>query len=145
MALITASTAPSQFIVTTAQGCWGKGTTLAEACRNARLREYLRGESYADMLEYYLTVENGDVDWRDVHRECSPLTDDDFEPVEIFIYWWDSNGWEDFQICDMTGAVTFLGFKYEEDRAQAAFDESCISATWHNGRITPRTPNAKAA
>lgn len=145
MTLHTASKDPSQFIVTTAEGCWGKGTTLKEACRNARLLEYVRGDIYADLLEYYLTVENGDVDWRDVHRDCEALTDDDFEPVEIFIYWWDSDGWEDFQICDLTGSVTFLGFKYDQEQAQAAFDQSCIAATWHNGKITARQTNARAA
>ena len=135
----------SEFIVTTADGYWGKGATLLEACKNANLEEDSPAERSCETIEHWMHCEQKPIDWADVARQAKPADPEDFEPVEIFVYWWDQDLWENYQICHLTGGVSFTGYMGEPDEAQAAFDKHSFAATWHAGKITARQTNAKAA
>ena len=135
----------SKFIVTTSLGRWGTGATLLEACENARLNEDRPAERACGAIEYWMLTEEMPIDWADVAEEAEPIPLAEYDPVEIAVFYFDSERWEDYRICQLTGAVTFEGYKGDPDQSQATFDRSSFAATWHCGRITHRNPNAKAA
>ena len=134
-----------KFIVTTSEGRWGTGATLLEACRNARLTEERPAERVCDAIEYWMLIEQMPIDWADVAESSQPIPLAEYEPVEIAVFHFDPEQWEDYRICGVFGDVTFEGYKGDDDQSQAAFDRSCFAATWHCGRITHRNPTARAA
>ena len=135
----------SKFIVTTSLGRWGTGATLLEACENARLDEERPADRVCDLIEYFITIEQTSIDWAEVEQSAKPIPLSEYDPVEIAVFYFDPEHWEDYRICQLTGAVTFEGFKGDPDQSQASFDRSSFAATWHCGRITHRNPNARAA
>ena len=67
------------------------------------------------------------------------------ETVEIIIHYCDNRLWEGWTVDPIDGAVTFHGYRGGETGGEEAMRRATVSAYWCNGRITQRTPNAKAA
>lgn len=124
------------YIVVTNKNTWGKHESLDKALENARLHEETNTEFFAEgiqELEAYsmktavkVIHNDWDADRREPHVE-----------IDIIIYRFDDEHWEDYEISSIDGGMSFLGFKGDPVDRQEAFKNSYARATWINGKIVP--------
>tara|TARA_R110001606_G_scaffold76024_4_gene175882 strand:- start:2304 stop:2873 length:570 start_codon:yes stop_codon:yes gene_type:complete len=128
----------SLYIVVAANSCWGAAESLQEALGNACLREDTR------LSHFNWVVDQGELQelwdsWKDYGEEEWRLGPVD-KPVECAIYFLDSEIWEHWRICDMTGSLSAALKDPEVSPQQASkkLGEIQIRALFDNGVLKPR-------
>ena len=127
----------SLYVVVAANHCWGAAESLREALSNACLREHTR------LSHFDWVVDQGELQdlwdsWKDYGEEEWRLGPVD-KPVECAIYFLDSDLWQDWQICDVTGSlgVSSKDPDVSPQQAREKLREIQIRALFDNGVLKP--------
>lgn len=136
-----------EYLVVAANNRWAAHWDLSEAIRSCGLREQSVLDNCAAMIESRLEY-GEEINWGWLEDEVVDVHDSHWrsQPIDMAIYYIDTEVWTGYEVSDFDGSVTFYGFEGTDEEQLAAIEVHKVVATWKGGAIVKQEiPNEAAA